>query len=355
MKNNEKSLLVYTGRQKTPMNFIGRKDLFFYPFTQMISRTNYKTNFFNFAKGAESIDELKKIKMMDMTFEECCLKRAHDLLLLNKENYYVLYSGGIDSTGLIVALLKVWATEQLKKITIVLTSHSILENPSFFHDHIKKFRILNYMNSLKHIISTPNSIIVTGELGDQIFGSGMLLQAYQKFGPSILKDNYCDRGADVIEQYLMGDGRRGTGHGKALFDFIRPIADEAPIALKSCFDFFWWFNFTQEWQFAKYKYLENFDYSPSREYGSKIIHFYDTDYFQYWSINQHFLKIKDSWDSYKYLNKEFIYNYTKDPAHLNLLKLQSLKNTYFFQKFRIAVTEDQQEIMSYDELKPYAK
>lgn len=353
MKENK--LLVYTGRQKKPMDFIQRKDLFFYPFTQMISRTEYKIDLFKFGKASESIKEILSSKLPSYSFEECCFVRARELRSLNKKHYYIFYSGGIDSTGLMVALMMTWSAEDLKKITVVLTSHSILENPSFYKSTIQKFPLFNYMDGITQLLTQEDSLVVTGELGDQLFGSGMLLMACKKYGNQFLRNDYKETGFQVIDEYILKDGKRGEGHGKALFEHIVPIAEECPFPIKTNFDFFWWFNFTQEWQFAKYKFYESKLCPTLNLYGKNIVHFYDTIYFQKWSLNNHDLKIKDTWDSYKYLNKEFIFNYTKDPDHLKQLKLQSLKNTYFFQDFRIALNMDQQEINSYQGLQDYVR
>ena len=254
-----------------------------------------------------------------------------------------------------VAILRTWDQADLKKITVVLTSHSIYENPSFYKDYISQFQLYNYMQGLGPLLQVSNSIIITGELGDQLFGSGILMPACQKYGDEILKSSYIENGARVIDQYTRADSRRGDNYGDVLFEYLKPLADECPFKIQTCFDFFWWFNFTQEWQFAKFKFYESYDVPMSVRYGTNIVHFYDSLEFQKWSISNHDKKIKDGWSSYKQANKEFIYQFTKNDFHLKQLKLQSLKNTYFFQNFRVATTEKHESLDQYSDLEKYAK
>jgi hypothetical protein len=54
-------------------------------------------------------------------------------------------------------------------------------------------------------------------------------------------------------------------------------------------------------------------------------HFYGTDDFQLWSMNNNDMKIKDSWKTYKWPCKDIIYEYTKDADYRdNKTKMGSL-------------------------------
>ena len=46
-------------------------------------------------------------------------------------------------------------------------------------------------------------------------------------------------------------------------------------------------------------------------YG-KLVHFFDSTEFQLWSMNNPDKKIKDTLDSYKWIAKDYIYDYTND-------------------------------------------
>jgi asparagine synthetase B (glutamine-hydrolysing) len=50
---------------------------------------------------------------------------------------YIAYSGGIDSTSILVSLLKINNTDFLKKLVVLHNKNSIKENPYFYHRFIE--------------------------------------------------------------------------------------------------------------------------------------------------------------------------------------------------------------------------
>jgi hypothetical protein len=352
MKN---TLLVYTGIKKTAPDYIRNRDVFVYPFTHMISRTKTNLGFFNFDLKSEKIDSILSHRSKASTFDECCDLRAAELAHLNLENYFILWSGGIDSSVALASILKNWSEALINRLTVVLTYHSIEENPAFFRDHVSKLKLLNYFEALPNIFKANQSIVITGELGDQLFGAGIVMPACRKFGSEILSSDYNAHGPAVLEQYLLQDSRKAAVPSAALFDYIKVISDECPFKIGKVAEFFWWFNFTQEWQFAKFKFLEHPSVPTTVQYGKSITHFFDTSDFQKWSITSMDERIPANWSDYKSIAKEYIYKFSKNASDLELIKRQSLKNTYFLQSFRIATSSDQNEVTSYEELEKYVR
>lgn len=349
------SLLVYTGRRKTAPDYISNKDVFVYPFTHMISRTKLDLSFFNFERKSESIADVLSYRSRAATFSDSCDLRAIDLANLNLDNYYLLWSGGIDSTVALASILKNWPPELIGRLTVVLTFHSIAENPAFFRDHVCKLRLLNYFEAVPRILCEERSITITGELGDQLFGAGIVMPACRKFGSEILTADFHAHGPSVVEQYLIQDSRRSAIRFSVLFDYLKSIYIECPFKITKIAEFFWWFNFTQEWQFAKYKFLENPNVPLNVQYGKSITHFFDSCEFQKWSITSMDERVPSSWSNYKSLAKEYIFDFSGNQSDLELIKRQSLKNTYFLQNFRIATSSNATEITSYQELKQYVR
>lgn len=77
---------------------------------------------------------------MKRPFEELCNERARELLMRADalgSSIYVLWSGGIDSTLVLVSLLKNASTAQKKNIVVLLSEESIGENPRFYQEHIR--------------------------------------------------------------------------------------------------------------------------------------------------------------------------------------------------------------------------
>jgi hypothetical protein len=341
------TLLSFTKKNTYDIDYVDSKGLYRFPTSVLASRLQFKPDLFRFAKGAESLAELLQSPDPGLTWEECCLKRAQDLLDLNRDHYYINYSGGIDSTNAVVSLLRVWPKEALKKVTIRLTHHCIDENPAFFDRYISRFHLQNSLLDVSSLLVKKNALLVTGELGDQLFGSDFLLDAASRFGDSCLNKNYQDFAPVLFAVPAREDVSR------KMFEHLHPIVAESPFPIRTTHDFFWWYNFTQKWQYVKYRYPESVQWDLRAKYGSHIVHFFDSVEFQKWSLANHDLKIRDTVDSYKFTAKEHIYNFTKNPDDLNLKKSQSLAKTYVMDEKRIAITSNHTAVATIEELKPY--
>lgn len=330
-------------------SIISESAVLFDPFDKTVSRLTYKPDLFNFSLQAEPISELTK-QTSSKTWEDCCADRALNLLKYNFDNYWFAYSGGIDSTNMMSSVLKFWPANELKKISVVLSHHSVEENPSFFDKYISRFNLINSLLPISKMLMTNKALLVTGELGDQLFGSDILASGCKVLGDEILSKNYLDYCPQVIDAYT---GVKTSG--RKIFEHFLPIVSEAPFPIKTTHDFFWWLNFSQKWQHVKYRFYENKDWCLEAKYGSHILHFYDSVDFQRWSLNNHDLKIKNTWKSYKHVAKKFIADFTLDQRQHDLLKIQSLEKTYVLSEKRIAVDSHFRQVNSIEELEAYVR
>jgi hypothetical protein len=99
----------------------------------------------------------------------------------------VLWSGGIDSTVALISLTKAASSSVLRsRIEVVCSAHSIREYPGFFADHITgTFSTLVTTRAIGETLD-HRGLIVTGEHGDQLFGSVKLESLVRTAGaPSV--------------------------------------------------------------------------------------------------------------------------------------------------------------------------
>lgn len=324
--------------------------LMFDPFCRVVSRIEYKPDLFYFDLNAEFIPDLIKDNSDLLTWEECCHQRALELLALNKDEYIMSWSGGIDSTTALIAIVKTWPSEALKKVKVFLSHASILENPNFFDKTVSRFSLLSSMQDVSYKLKERNAILITGELGDQLFGSDILGPGVEKFGDDVLRKDYKEYAHQIIDLWI-----RREGPGKQIFERFHPMVTEAPFPIKSTFDFFWWMNFSQKWQHVKYRFVEQSGWNLDAKYNQQIIHFFDTVNFQKWSLNNHDLKIGNNWASYKLEAKKFIVQFTGNALDMNQKKIPSLALRNFLVQKRIAVTSDLQEVKTDMELERYVR
>jgi len=119
---------------------------------------------------------MPSFRVQKKTYEEICNERALELLVkaeLQGLGLYVFYSGGIDSTTVLVSLFKNATPVQKENITVLLSENSIIENPTFYKEHLLgKVRLLSSANFM-HLLGTE-AIFVSGEHNDQLFGSDVI-------------------------------------------------------------------------------------------------------------------------------------------------------------------------------------
>lgn len=229
----------------------------------------------------------------------------------------VLWSGGIDSTAALVSLIRASAQcGRLNQLEVLLTEQSVEEYPLFFERIIKPLKH-RFVSAPVTTHLNPARLIVTGEHGDQIFGSakaahfvsdGRAFQRYPDALPIILAENLgSPQSADTVMRYL------------------EPIFRTCPIPLRSVFDAFWWINFSLKWQIVGLR-LAVFRVSGVLRTFRALRHFFSHPSFQLWSLQNHPMKIGQSWESYKMPLKDYIFSHTGDEQYRRTkIKVPSLK------------------------------
>lgn len=321
-------LLLYLNPVELP-GMLPKGHMPVFPLFTGVSRLNYKPDAFHFKCLSSPISDILKIPNHNKTFATACDERAMELLKLPGK-LYVMWSGGIDSTVVITAILRTWPTADLERVTVLCNNDSIKENKNFFIVIAKKFKIEISTDKIEPLLASGH--IVTGELGDQILGSDVPIST-AKQGEEILFEDY-ETGAPKM--YSAIDRATALEY----FDKHRPIVDEAPFKIKTVFDFCWWLNITQKWQHVQLRIFASKSWTNPGKWQHKLLHFFDTVDFQVWSIHNHDKKIKTSWHSYKYIAKEYVVDYTKDQSFMNKLKLPSLQNLFISNDFNWAIDEE---------------
>jgi len=302
-----------------------------FPFYQSVSRLNYKPDAFDCKLISEPIADIIALPNHGMSFDQLCDQRALDIKKRNG-TIFVMWSGGIDSTAVLTAMLRNWSDSELHRLVVLCNVDSIKENPNFFKLLAKK-RIVVQTSSADIEQHLKYGTVVTGELGDQLFGSDIIGSCISVFGEQAITMPWQDIAPAMFNKF-------SSTHGAAAYDNYKNIADECPFPLVTAQDFFWWLNFTQKWQHVKLRTLATKTWTDPANTFQNLIHFFDTVPFQVWSLHNGDKKIKSTWESYKYLAKEYIISYTKDESYMTKLKVASLSNLYFGRECNWAIDEN---------------
>lgn len=276
--------------------------------------------------------------VINKTFAEICQERINFILSTGKE-IGILFSGGIDSTLVMVLLLQNMKESDRERITIFYNDSSILENRIFFEKFIKnKFK---HGNSW-HFDSWLNDerIIVTGECADNLFGSLTVKFLIQSSSDSdLINKPYRNFVEFIWKKKLENDF-------DLIYDYFIALAKKAPYKLVTIHDWFWWINFTMKWQAVIYRIPSHCNLSLVKD---RIVHFFNTEDFQLWSLNNPQLKVKDDWNSYKWLMKEQIFEFDKNEDYfLNKVKFPSLPSMVRFKNVNDYISDQYTSLTSRD-------
>lgn len=258
------------------------------------------------------IDPIPEPATDGASFAEICDRIGRELLARAVEDekpLQVLWSGGIDSTLVLCSLLEAAeAVDRLDLLEVVLTIDSVQEYPRFFERYIRgRLRTVHASHPVFGYLDDDKTI-VTGEHGDQLFGSDYLAR-YVPTGTAWLPWE------DVL--HLIVTGKLGDPRqAQRVVDYLRPQIEQAPVPIVTLFDLFWWLNFSLKWQHVTFRTVI-YKRTRHRKTYDALVHFFRDPRFQAWSLATRSRDDRDAgigtdWSAYKRVAKEAILEFTGD-------------------------------------------
>lgn len=292
--------------------------------------------------------EMPELVQFDKSFSEVSDSKA---LKIKQEiekgtKFAVMYSGGIDSTVIMVALLKNLTETELKNITICCSADSIIENPSFYKNYIQgKFTILDSNLHKYDDLYEMGYKIITADEGDCIFGTLFGLTMYTNFdyyleGMSEESKNnlkkYKHRISDETVHYSVFKDMiikhlglpEDKEFGRILYDKYDHNVKTSTVPVHSLHDFFWWLIFNVKYLNCSVRGALYFnDRVPYRTMIDNVVNWYNDSEYQLWSMNNNNngKKIHKTMGSYKNIAREYIYEFDKNEWYRDFkIKLESM-------------------------------
>lgn len=273
---------------------------------------------------------LPEFKKVDYDFEELCNNRARHLLLhcgMTNRKLVVMYSGGIDSTMIMVSLLKVATLQQLKEqVIVILNQQSIAENPNFYRNYIYSKLTTDSSNNLGAYLGNDKYLTINGEGGDQLFGSALnayFFSAPDKGPDFVFSEPTTEKVIDVFNKW--SDDMEAT---TKIITALDKVVAASPIPITTMYHYFWWINFALKWQsvYARTAAYTTPRYQATLKFEENFTTFFHFPEVQLWAMNNTDKFIKDDWKTYKYHMKDIIYDFNKDADYRdNKLKVGSLQ------------------------------
>lgn len=265
---------------------------------------------------AESFDTLFDTSIPDfkkytnISFQEATDSRAIELLSeVAKSDLPILiyWSGGIDSTLIVTAVMKHFPTEVKKRITIVMNNASYIENPVFFKKIIEPN--FKYTSNPNH--NYTNSIILHGDPADALWLQGNVIS--ESKNADFVGDNIHKDPTNVMS--LFRNNRLIGKEAESTLDFVINNAKISNIELTSTADIMWWINFSMQLETMCHKRLGEISLGQIssdaiKAYQQNFKPWYLSDLYQVWSIQAQFNgeKFDNSIRSYKMPAKKYIYD-----------------------------------------------
>jgi len=257
----------------------------------------------------------------NMSYKDCCLEAAKNLLESSRnmnKPLLLMYSGGVDSTSILVSLMMLEDINSLKdKVVVCMSIDSIREYTSFYYKFIQKnFKIVSSLHLPQYF--NKDYIVVTGDLADMTYPYKLTEWAQGRYGNDAMMDNWQN---GLYHKWWVDSTNSSINEKTDLqkdlwWELLVDNINHAPCEIKSNFDFFWWIYFNLKFQHFYFGYslasMPTLDKDLIDKYY-KV--FFSSQNFQKWSMlvgRYHTGK-----NDYKPHAKQFIFDFTKDNEYFN--------------------------------------
>lgn len=255
----------------------------------------------------------------------------------------LMYSGGIDSTAVLVSLIRNSRYKEFLdqgRIKLAMSTHSITEYPEFFYEYILPTLPI-VVAEFGQLLNDPDAFIVTGDAGDYVIGNTDTPIFFHNGSTDNL---YEDKSA--LWPYLNSIDGNFTY-------FAQELAKLAPFDIVSVNQMFWWIGqaFVHQSEMCRpYMWSDAQDLSElasfNKIYRFFLDHRFMTFSFEYMSTNP----FCTNYNSVRQLPREYIFNHTRHTSYLNKIKVFSQK-FLFRGTFKTRIYEDLTWVNCLDRIK----
>lgn len=197
--------------------------------------------------------------------KDICMARAVELAALvqnTDKKIHIFWSGGIDSTVVLMCFREVLPAN---KIVVMHTPESLAEYQGFFEQHIQgtfetfQFSMATVWKAVD--FACANGIAVTGEIGDQIYGSVL----------------YLERGKDWLTQPWENFHAEITAN-----ESYQRFVQACPQKITNTAEFLWWVNYSMKYQLVQCRMLLD---NTVSQLNQNFYHFFDTKSFNDYAVS----------------------------------------------------------------------
>jgi len=281
---------------------------------------------------------MPELKFIPDTLSDLMDKRAIELYNEAKntnKRLAVMWSGGIDSTAVLVSLLKNIPSNEHDIIEVILTTSSIYENFIFYSKHIdKKLKQQHYVHVKLNLEFLDRYILLHGDPADCLFGPNMpsdnnqTVQNYQASG-SHLQPHSPD--TIKVKHPLLSVYKFSFDWNEWYYNKIVHTLNEHQQQdyVSTVSDFWWWNYFNFKWEFSCQRpffymrlsddkdgvplYKKPIPEAYQRQFAKNT--FFNTDKFQQWSYTNLKTLIPRDVSKHKIDVKRYVYEFDRNEIY----------------------------------------
>jgi hypothetical protein len=253
----------------------------------------------------------------DIVLDSIAEKFCH-LVFQTQRTPYIMWSGGIDSTSILVSLLRVANKELHERLVVVCNQASIDENPYFYHRYIKDR--LRTVDTDQFAVTPENYnkiLYVNGECAEMIFGSTQPHNLARQGQLDIINHSWQDH-------RLLSKSMLTTDQGALEFglDMIKESIKHSPVPIETIHDFLWWhyFNFKINDSLTRIMLTvadQLNDQQATEFWKDSYYLFYMRPEMQIWSMITNNHRREHMHIDYKYDAKNYIYQFDQNDFYRN--------------------------------------
>lgn len=267
-------------------------------------------------------NELRFDRVIESIAEQFCNHATQ-----SGKKVYVCWSGGIDSTAILVSILKIASAEFLKNLTVLYSSNCVTENAYFFSYFIKEKLQSENIDTFSVTPENYDKIImVDGEAGNQVMGQTSIHKLIYAGRLDLLNQPW--RTIKNINQLLIG----ATDLAKQL---LTESIEHAPVPIETGCDFLWWTNFNFKFDDVLLRkalnYTQHLDPAQSKLfYEQGLYRFYTHPEMQVWSMIAKDLRRESSKYMPKYIPKKYIFEFDHNEFYFSNKSEEGSSSYAFF-------------------------
>lgn len=156
------------------------------------------------------------------------------------KHVYLLWSGGIDSTCVIVSVLKHMKPEHKDLIHIVKSRASLNEHRVFYENFISKFDQIDFVDLDFNKLDLEKCLVLDGEGGDQLFGSSFANKIFSMY-PEKIQCKWRDESAFISQHFRHSS--ESDKEWQSFLNIMETSILQSKLEIETLYQYCWWLNF----------------------------------------------------------------------------------------------------------------